>query len=453
MSDGFFHLGVIAILKESLYICRNPDLRKMQATDSHIQNRKEWIKPEDIRANLIRLKSLCLEVTDSCNLACDYCVYRELFIDHDERTGKMMPFGIAKNIIDYLVSLWNNFGDTGLGKRMSIGFYGGEPLLNMELIESVISYARGLDTSISFSFQMTTNAMLLDRYADYLAANDVRLLISLDGDKESDGHRVRHDGTSSFSKVYDNVQELRKKHPKFFEKNVSFNSVLNDRSSVSSVLNFFSKEFDKKPMLAEINPRGLDPDKSARFGRMYRNLQESIDNDKDHEELSEKMLLDDPRTRELMRYILYTSGDYFDDYDSLLREESTCSDIPCPGTCAPFGKKLFVTVNGKVFQCERIGQDFPLGQVSDTRVDIDEQYIAGKLNTRLAKVAPLCSKCVGYHICGKCMYYIRYDDKGHPLCGNFLSQPGLEDWMQFNMRYLARNPKLYRLITNNVVME
>ena len=58
------------------------------------------VSPDEILSNLAELGQLCFEVTDACNLACDYCVYRDLFSDHDPRNGKMMDFGLVKRLLD-----------------------------------------------------------------------------------------------------------------------------------------------------------------------------------------------------------------------------------------------------------------------------------------------------------------------------------------------------------------
>lgn len=73
---------------------------------------------------------------------------------------------------------------------------------------------------------MTTNAILLDRYMDFLAENEFRLLISLDGDEKGQSYRVDTKGKNSFDKVLANIQLLRSKYPSYFEHYVMFNSVL-----------------------------------------------------------------------------------------------------------------------------------------------------------------------------------------------------------------------------------
>jgi organic radical activating enzyme len=91
---------------------------------------------ESILYNLRHLSQLVFEVTDACNLNCRYCGLSSLYESYSERKGKNLPFHKAQLIIDYLFSLRERPGKTDY--PLSIGFYGGEPLLNMELSHVLI---------------------------------------------------------------------------------------------------------------------------------------------------------------------------------------------------------------------------------------------------------------------------------------------------------------------------
>ena len=128
---------------------------------------------------------MVFEVTDSCNLHCKYCAYAEMYDGYDQRTNMNLPFSKAKLIIDYLQDIWKKNYYLDMEKKVSIGFYGGEPLLNMDFVKQTIAYSETLPyTGRVFSYNITTNAMLLDRYMDYLVEKDFSLLISLDGDEQ-----------------------------------------------------------------------------------------------------------------------------------------------------------------------------------------------------------------------------------------------------------------------------
>ncbi|MFK2292020.1 radical SAM peptide maturase [Bacteroides fragilis] len=192
------------------------------------------------------LRQLLIEVTDKCNLKCKYCGYGEFYSNYDRRETRNQTFDNVKVLIDYLANLWRSDYNISHNNTVTIGFYGGEPLLNMKLIRETITYVEGLHiANLKFDYNMTTNAMLLDRCMDYLVEKDFTLLISLDGDEYQSGYRVDKHGKSSFARVAGNIQKLKDTYPEFFEKNVRFNAVLHDRNSVEecykSIYGLFGK--------------------------------------------------------------------------------------------------------------------------------------------------------------------------------------------------------------------
>ena len=131
-------------------------------------------------------------------------------------------------------------------KTVSISFYGGEPLLNMDFIKQTITYTEKLpDTGRVFNYSMTTNAMLLDKYMDYLVEKDFTILISLDGDEQGQSYRTDHAGNNSFQRVYRNIMLLKEKYPEYWNQKVSFNAVLHNLMEwnvpISSIRNRLGK--------------------------------------------------------------------------------------------------------------------------------------------------------------------------------------------------------------------
>lgn len=165
----------------------------------------------------MNLNQLVFEVTDACNLRCKYCGYADLYEGYDERENLKFPFYKAKLIIDYLYEYWKRGYCEDVINPVSIGFYGGEPLLNVPFIQEVIDYIESLaPVGKKFHYIMTTNAMLLDKYMDFLVEKEFRLLISLDGDEKGQSYRVDAKGRNSFYKVFANIQLLRTKYPEYF---------------------------------------------------------------------------------------------------------------------------------------------------------------------------------------------------------------------------------------------
>ena len=342
----------------------------------------EYISSEQIISNLVLLKNLCFEVTDACNLACDYCVYRDLYGDHDERHGKMMEFQQAKAVIDYLANYWANEITGRLEDRLTISFYGGEPLLNMTLIKDVIQYLKKTNLNRQIIYNMTTNAMLLDKHIDYLVENDFSLLVSLDGDLKGNGHRRQHNGSSSFQQVFNNLKYAMRKYPDYFAKRVRFNVVLHDLNDVDTSIKFIHSEFGSIPNISEINPRGLKKESVQLFRSLYKDIDNSINYSNNTVGIQNSMGFSYPDTARLIHYLQNESGNYYSGYLSLLASLTGTRPQPTPGTCTPFAKKLFVTVNGKILQCERIGQEFSLGIADKEGVHLNPAAVAEEFNRK-----------------------------------------------------------------------
>lgn len=407
----------------------------------------------DIYENLLNLKQITFEITDACNLKCNYCGYGDMYFGYDKRESKYMPFNQVRLLFDYLFVIWEQDRPASEIPMTYISFYGGEPLLNMNLIMAVVQYLDHRHINRNFIFSMTTNAVLLDRYMDYLVANDFHLLISLDGDKAAQSYRSDTSGRNSFDKVYKNVKSLQNKYPKYFTDKVNFNSVLHNRNSVEGIMTFMKKEFNKRPSISELNTSGIKPDKLDEFEKTFRNKMESLMQSGNCEKLSEELFLSDPRTHELLLFLFQYSGNYFKDYNSLFIDEENFTVTPT-GSCTPFGKKMFITVNSKILQCEKIDHAFALGNISEEGVLLDLDSIAHKYNSYLEKMEAQCKSCKRKKSCVQCLYFIPdIDKKKDPVCPGYMGDAAFKYYAASCMNYLKDHPHLYAKIMNEAIME
>lgn len=299
---------------------------------------------------------------------------------------------------------------------------------------------------------MTTNAMLLDRYMDYLVEKDFHLLISLDGDKEGQSYRVTHNGENSFDRVFTNVKKLQQSNPDYFARNVEFNSVLHNRNSVERTHNFIKQEFGKQPTISELNNSEIKPEKVEEFNKTYRNKEASLRESENYEKLSDELFMSEPNTNDLLLYLHQYSGNVFKDYNSLFIDEATLHYTPT-GTCSPFGKKMFVTVNGKILQCERIDHKFALGQIARIKVELDADSIVKRFNGYLDKLQQQCAACYRKKCCIQCMYYIADIDEPKPICHGFMSKEQFEQYSSYCLGHLAQHPHLYKRLMEDVLVD
>ena len=159
-----------------------------------------------------------------------------------------------------------------------IGFYGGEPLLNMNFIQQIIDVVSQLNTNkiLDIEYSMTTNATLIYKHLDFLVANKIYLTISLDGDKNNHAYRIFGKGEkNSFDTVIRNIDLIQEKYVKYFNKYVNFISVLHDRNSVKNIYEFIYSRYNKIPAIIELNMADCKPDKKDVLDRMFQSKRES----------------------------------------------------------------------------------------------------------------------------------------------------------------------------------
>ncbi|MDR2408057.1 MAG: radical SAM peptide maturase [Bacteroidales bacterium] len=406
----------------------------------------------EVEDALVNLKQVTFEVTDACNLRCKYCGYGDLYFGYDRREDKYLSFNKVKTLIDWLVDFWKSHKTASRIAKTYIGFYGGEPLMNMDLIKEIVEYVESLKINRNFIFSMTTNAVLLNRYMDYIAAKKFNTLISLDGNSEGHSYRVNHSGRNSFDIVYRNVKLLQQRYPEYFAEHVNFNAVLHNRNSVEATYTFIKNEFGKMPTMSELNNSGIRSDKIEEFNRTYRNKSESLQSSENYEKLSEDIFTGEPQTENLLLFLHQYSGNTFNTYRDLFIDTTTLKYRPT-GTCTPFGKKLFLTVNGKIIQCERIDHNFFTGSVENGKVNLDFDYIVNRFNAYLDKLSKQCKVCYRKKSCIQCMYYIPEIDSDRPVCHGFMNKKHFENYKSYCLSHLAKKPYLYKKLMTEILVE
>jgi len=149
----------------------------------------------------IRLNSLELVLTERCNLACDYCFVTRRGL------GRDMSLEVAEAALHLL------FDDAPEDARLWVTLFGGEPLFVMPFLREVVGLAKALvKPGQELHFNTTSNGTLITHEtAAFLAENDIRVLLSIDGTKEHhDRHRKFRDGSPSFDHVMRGLEVLRK---------------------------------------------------------------------------------------------------------------------------------------------------------------------------------------------------------------------------------------------------
>ncbi|NLP48140.1 MAG: thioether cross-link-forming SCIFF peptide maturase [Clostridiales bacterium] len=149
------------------------------------------------------IKSMCLNIAHDCNLECGYCFASQGDFGHGR---KLMTYEVGKKALDFLIE---NSADR---YNLEVDFFGGEPLMNFEVIKKLVSYARSLEKkhNKNFRFTLTTNGVLLnDEKIDFINKEMSNVVLSLDGRKEiNDRFRCFQTGKGCYDIVLPKFQKL-----------------------------------------------------------------------------------------------------------------------------------------------------------------------------------------------------------------------------------------------------
>ncbi len=149
------------------------------------------------------VKALCLHVAHTCNLNCAYC-----FASQGKYQGEraVMSFEVGKRALDFLVE------NSGTRRNLEVDFFGGEPLMNFEVVKELVAYARSIEKEKgkNFRFTLTTNGLLIDDdVTDFANREMSNVVLSLDGRREvHDRYRVDYAGNGSYDRIVPKFQKL-----------------------------------------------------------------------------------------------------------------------------------------------------------------------------------------------------------------------------------------------------
>lgn len=160
----------------------------------------------DYKNNSKVVKALCLHIAHTCNLNCSYC-----FASQGKYQGEraLMTFEVGKQALDFLIA------NSGTRRNLEVDFFGGEPLMNWDVVKQLVAYARSIEKehNKNFRFTLTTNGMLIDdEIIDFLNKEMDNVVLSLDGRKEvHDRFRKDYAGKGSYDKIVPKFQRLVEK--------------------------------------------------------------------------------------------------------------------------------------------------------------------------------------------------------------------------------------------------
>lgn len=376
----------------------DPEIVKLKNCGLLQPNRVRYTKHPDtdyISDYLNRnLNTLVLQVTQNCNQRCAYCVYSDKY-ENRSHTNLRMDFEIAKKGIDMILEHSID------AEELFFGFYGGEPLLEKELIRKCMNYVENNVEGKKIHYNITTNATLLtDDIIPLLADHKVTLLISLDGpaDIHNKNRGFENSDENPHERIMKNLINLKENYPEYYKEYVSFNAVLTGKDGFSYIDSFFKNDklFQDVKVIST-----LVSDK-------YCKNRIRVDAEFDEERLYSSflnILNYVGRIKKRNTKLLETHIESID----IQRKDKTFGDqykLPeCShraGVCVPGVHKLLLTANGYFYPCEKVSEKSEICCIGDVYTGYNLEKISKLLN--LARYTEdECKSCWAYQYCTICL--------------------------------------------------
>lgn len=353
---------------------------KLFSKDSY----KELAREEKLRSPI---KSLCLNVAHDCNLRCSYCFASE----GDFGCGReLMPLKTAKKSVDFLIE------HSGKIKNLEMDFFGGEPLMNWNVVKETVKYARSLEKKYNknFRFTLTTNGILLDdEKIDFINDEIYDVVLSLDGRKEiNDKYRITKTKKGSYDIVLPKFQKLisRRGNKSYYVRGTYTKDNLDFTKDVMHLYDLGFKNISMEPVLCDKN-----------FGSSV-----------NKEDISKVLAEYENLCRELIK--MKKSGKEINFFNfNIDLDKGPCVLKRLKG-CGCGNDYVAITPNGDIFSCHQlVGEnEFKMGNVNSGTFDdnIKKRF----LNTSIYHKEK-CQNCwVKFYCSGGCAA------KNYQHCGNIM---------------------------------
>ena len=342
------------------------------------------------------LSNAVIQLTQNCNFRCDYCNYSHNDGTNRLHNNKHISWDILKDSIDYIHRTSIDSND------IVIGFYGGEPFLEFNLMKKAILYSNELFKGKSIMYSVTTNASLItDEMLNFLNNYNVSINISIDGSKKINDQfrKSPFSNKSSYDGAKEVIEKIHRKYKNLLEL-LSINMVLipsNDYKNYLDLLNEIPELEDVKIISSLVSCDGLNfeylyKDKFTR-GYEYANFINRLVN------------YSDIQSDEVLYKSRLTNNQFNQKIGQIksLMLESRVGYYPA-GPCMPVMHKIFIDTDGQIYVCEKISEnteDLIIGNIYE---GIDHEKVHNII--KLAEMTKEeCRNCWAFNLCSSCVKY------------------------------------------------
>ncbi|WP_062551552.1 radical SAM protein [Peptoniphilus phoceensis] len=368
--------------------------------DIWVEGSKDFITSNGIR-------QLTLIITEACNFRCKYCFYSDEYEYSRNHSKNMMDWSIAKKSIDYYFNFNKNVLTYNPNFKPTIGFYGGEPLLNWDVIYKSVEYIKDNYASNykEVFYTITTNGYLLNsEKSKYLLDNGFSIAVSLDGNKEDHNrNRILHNREKTYDSVIRNIIELDRIYRDLsrenntiypytllmtYDNNTSFSNTIKAALEMPDIFNKFRKINKVKSMNTNYY-NGQRGDKEA-----YADVLDIVNS-----------YIDGNSNGTNIETILFNQLTLFQANNVNLVNNTS------GGTCIP-GEKLAVTHSGDMYICERIDYQSSIGNIDEgINWNLQKKYLEDFISIKKSyckscNISNLCNLCFANCSCGDDKFFM-----------------------------------------------
>lgn len=337
---------------------------------------------------------LCLVLTNQCNFRCRYCINSEEYDFSKGFTNEHLTTDIIDRAIDLYGDHFAKMYKWNPTATFMIGFYGGEPLLQYRLIQYAIDKATKQYLQYKPMFTLTTNGYNLTKErAAYLSSHQVHVNVSLDGYKEYHDHnRKTIHGYDTFDRVVSNFREALQ-----VETEGKFNLLMTQDLGFSPqrMYAFFLENPDLDQRIARVNSvADINTDyydKNPAYPYYF----------EEFDQLFMLYMEQKKGIREKVNFVhQFFEGSFLDLSKRLQFNNTLCS------VCSPLKSRLTVSTDGKLHICEKINENYSIGDVWEG-IHYKQAY---SYYSRLCGIRQeKCSECAIRNICSLCYVHIQSD--------------------------------------------
>lgn len=402
-----------------------------ETTLPSFQNPSKCLIEDFIRNNS---RALYLFVSEDCNLRCKYCVFSDAYPLYPNHKKRKMSLNTALRAVDWFVELIDPQIFKKPYRKIGLNFFGGEPLLNMNVITRVLEHTSNKYPNL-FNYFLTTNGTLLtEKNIEIFTKYNVHIALSLDGPLfEHDRNRMFIDGKGSYEVIIKNLKIIREKYYDFWRQNIFCVSVYDWKTDIYKCSKFFESDcIVPNPILVNMVLK-KETDYYESFSVMDKNL--FLKRLQRARILYKKAKI---KNRLVSPYLELLIGSKI--LNVFLRRrinDSRPNFLPYSGTCIP-GEKIAVGTDGKINICERLSGRQPIG---DIYKGLNYRKIIDLIEDYYNRILVYCVNCPVTKLCSYCFAHFesfdgfRYDKNN---CFEFIEycKEALKDYISI----LEENP-------------